>query len=196
MVHAVYWEQATQIFRSRTQRVYRQDQTCEQSSGVSALCPLGVAGSLRTAAPSHDGVRVVPISREKADHETVGAGVSCAISAAHGCDILCSGFGPLVSPNSREISKANSRKAYRGFESHLLRQGFPAKHSPPVHETADKANNGGPSHANLRTAACPRRPKIRSLQPLFSKPQDFADSARNPEVAHVKPLSRMRTRDC
>ena len=59
-----------------------------------------------------------------------------------------------------------------------LRQLFREQHSPPAHGCAEKPNNGGPSHANLRTALGSLGPETRSLRPSFSKPQDFADLVR------------------
>src|SRR5437016_14388501 len=54
--------------------------------------------------------------------ETASGLVSCLNLAAHGCDILCSGFGPSIVRNSAEKSKANSKEPYRRFESPPVRQ--------------------------------------------------------------------------
>ena len=65
-----------------------------------------------------------------------------------------------------------------GFRFVSLRQLHHAKYSLLARQGTKIPNKHGPLPANLCTAAPRRRPKIRSLRPIFSKPLDFADLVR------------------
>ena len=72
----------------------------------------------------------------------------------------------------RSLVFHNSENVGSRFVS--LRQSHRAKHSLPACQGEKIPNKNGASRTKLCTARIPRRAKIRSLRPPFSKPLDFA----------------------
>jgi len=80
--------------------------------------------------------------------------------------------------SSATICRFSRRTEAFGSQSHSLRQPAYDQHSLRAPRRQGKPNNGGLSRSNLRTVMIVSRPNARSLWPIFSKPQDFADLVR------------------
>ena len=69
-------------------------------------------------------------------------------------------------------------KAYRGFESHPLRQLLSRQRSPPPSGTAENPNIRAVHAPKLLTERTAPEPEFVSLRPVFSKPPDFGKTVR------------------
>ena len=83
------------------------------------------------------------------------------------------------SGRSGRSRKPLSVQAFRGFESHPLRQSLPAQQSPGPFGTAEKPRKRGLLQTKLLTATSARNAVLVSLSPVVSKAPDFAILVRN-----------------